>query len=175
MVLDPNEEIVQRYFELQGYFVRTTIPYEFRTESGAGWSDIDLCVVHPRTGDAAAVEVKGWHTERITQSSLRSWPSLFNFTRPEATAVACELFGPEHFRRVLVVDRLGDHSRNEVCAYAGDQGVEILEFAPILADLISETPVNRSAGSGAEHMIRLLKAYGFLAPNGTTDDPASRS
>jgi hypothetical protein len=40
-----------------------------------------------------------------------------------------------------------------------------VEFAPILADLIAETPVKRSAGSDAEHMIRVLKAYGFLAPN----------
>jgi hypothetical protein len=37
-----------------------------------------------------------------------------------------------------------------------------MEFAPILAELIAQTPLNRSAGSDAEHMIRVLKAYGFV-------------
>jgi hypothetical protein len=81
-VLDANEDIVRRYFELGGYFVRTNLPYQFRTDKGSGWSDIDLCVIHPRTGDAAAAEVKGWHTERITPSYLRDWPRLFYFTDP---------------------------------------------------------------------------------------------
>jgi hypothetical protein len=49
-VLDANEEIVRRYFELGGYFVRTNLPYQFRTDKGSWWSDIDLCVIHPRTG-----------------------------------------------------------------------------------------------------------------------------
>ena len=161
-MLDANEDIVRRYFELGGYFVRTNLPYQFRTDKGSGWSDIDLCVIHPRTGDAAAVEVKGWHTERITPSYLRDWPRLFYFTRPEATAAIAELLGREDFRRVLVVGRLGDRGRDEVIGYARERGVEIMEFAPILAELIAQTPLNRSAGSDAEHMIRVLKAYGFV-------------
>jgi hypothetical protein len=59
-VLDANEEIVRRYFELCGYFVRTNIPYQYRADKGMGWSDIDLCVLHARTGDAAAIDIKGW-------------------------------------------------------------------------------------------------------------------
>ena len=46
--------------------------------------------------------------------------------------------------------------------YARERGVEIMEFAPILADLIASTPLDRSAGSDAEHMIRVLKTYGFV-------------
>jgi hypothetical protein len=163
-VLDANEEIVRRYFELRGYFVRTNILYQYRADKGMGWSDIDLCVLHPRNGDAAAIEVKGWHTERITPSYLREWPRLFYFTRPEATEAVAALLGRSDFRRVLVVGRLGDRGREEVIAYARERGVEIMEFAPILARLIADTPINRSAGSDAEHMIRVLKAYGFVTP-----------
>jgi hypothetical protein len=102
---DVNEELVRRYFELQGYFVRTNVRYELRTEKGMGYSDIDLCVLHPLSGDAAIVEVKGWHAERVTPSYLRQWPRLFYFVRPEALAAATGLLGRDDFRRVLVVSR----------------------------------------------------------------------
>lgn len=161
-MLDANEEIVRRFFELRGYFVRTNIPYRFVTEKGAGWSDIDLCVLNPCSGDAAAVEVKGWHTEAITPGYLRAWPSLFYFTRPEATAAIADLLDREDFRRVLVVGRLGTRGREEVMSYAREQGVEIMEFEHVLSAMIEQTPLNRSAGSDAEHMIRVLKAYGFV-------------
>src|SRR5437870_3947876 len=90
---DVNEELVRRYYELQGYFVRTNVRYEFRSGNGMGHSDLDLCVLHPITGDAAVVEVKGWHTERITASYLRAWPRLFFFVRKEALAAAKKLLG----------------------------------------------------------------------------------
>jgi hypothetical protein len=54
-VSDVNEELVRRYFELQGYFVRTNLKYEFRTANGMGWSDVDLCILHPLTGDGTVV------------------------------------------------------------------------------------------------------------------------
>jgi hypothetical protein len=31
-----------------------------------GHSDIDLCIYRPANDDAAIVEVKGWHAERVT-------------------------------------------------------------------------------------------------------------
>jgi hypothetical protein len=46
---------------------------------------------------AAAVEVKGWHTERITPSYLREWPALFYFTRSEASAAVSALLGRDEF------------------------------------------------------------------------------
>src|SRR4051812_13831830 len=100
---EPNEELVRRYFELKGYLARSNVRYAYRTEKGMGWSDVDLCVLHPRTGDAAAVEVKGWHTERLTSGYWKSWPNLLHFTRPEATSAVEELLGRSDFRRILVV------------------------------------------------------------------------
>ena len=145
----------------------TNIPYKFRAQNGVGWSDVDLCVLHPRTGDAAAVEVKGWHTGRTTPSYLRAYPSLFHFTRAEATAAVSALLGREDFRHILVVGRLSDRSREEVLAYARERGVEMIEFPSILAELIVDTPVKRSAGSDAEHMIRVLKAYRLVSSDST--------
>ena len=41
---DVNEELVRRYYELQGYFVRSNVRYRLKTEKGAGW-----CHTCPRT------------------------------------------------------------------------------------------------------------------------------
>ncbi len=59
---DYNEEIVRRFYEQQGYLVRSNTPYRVAVGGGAGWSEIDLIIWHPKTDHAAAVEVKGWHT-----------------------------------------------------------------------------------------------------------------
>jgi hypothetical protein len=159
---EANEALVRAYFELRGYFVRTNVLYQFRKGQGMGWSDIDLCAINPRSGDAAAVEVKGWHTESITPSYIKEWPNLFYFVRPEALAAAEELLGRSDFRRILVVGRIGERGRERVLSYARERGVEMMEFPTILAELIDKTPVNRSAGTDAEHAIRVLKAYGLL-------------
>lgn len=157
---EANEELVRRYFELKGYFVRSNTPYI--PPGGGGWSDVDLCIYHPRTGDCAAVEVKGWHTERITPSYFKEWPQLFHFTRPEARHAVAELLGREDFKHILVVGRIGANSRVPVTAYARERGVEILEFPDVLAELVRRVPVRQSAATDGEHAIRVLKAYGFL-------------
>lgn len=160
---DDNEEVVRSYFELKGYLVKTNILYEDRSSArGMGWSDVDLCVLHPRTGDCAAVEVKGWHTERISPSYLKEWPQLFHFTRPEALAAVEGVLGRSDFRRILVVGQLGPQKADEVIAYAQERGVEILQFPEILQELIDLVPLGRSAANHSEHMVRVLKAYGFL-------------
>jgi len=144
---ETNDELVRAYFELRGYFVRANVLYEYRTTQGMGWSDIDLCAIHPRSGDAAAVEVKGWHTGNITPASLMDWPSLFHFVRPEALRAAEELLGRADFRRILVVGRVGDRGREPVLGYARERGVEIIEFPTILRD--QGQPL-RAASAGAQ-------------------------
>ncbi|MFL5939797.1 MAG: hypothetical protein ACJ75Q_05765 [Gaiellaceae bacterium] len=163
---DVNEELVRRYYELKGYFVRTNVWYEFRTRTGMGHSDLDLCVFHPITGDAAIVEVKGWHTERITPAYIRAWPRLFYFVRKEALREAKKLLGHAKFRRVLVVSQLGVRNADEVKRYAKKKHrVEIVEFSEVLRYLIDHTPTNRGAGSESEHVIRLMKIYGLTRPD----------
>ena len=67
--------------------MRSNLPYKVtKAAGGSGWSDIDLCAITLSGDHALAVEVKGWHTEAITLSHSREWPSMFYFTRPEATA-----------------------------------------------------------------------------------------
>jgi hypothetical protein len=98
---DVNEELVRRYFETQGYLVRSNLLYRMEREKSAGWSDVDLCILQPITGDAAAVEIRGYHTEKITPSYLRETPEMFYFTRPEAKAAVSKLLGKSSFSEHL--------------------------------------------------------------------------
>ncbi len=150
---------MRRYFELQGYFVRTNVKYEYRTPKGMGWSDIDLCILHPLTGDAAAVEVKGWHMESITPSYFRDWPSILYFTRDEAKRAVADLLGREDFRSIVTVSRVGPRGSCEVLAKAAEARVEILEFRTVLDYLIEHVPRNRDAGSESEHVILRLRWF----------------
>jgi hypothetical protein len=155
---EANEEIVRRYLELEGYFVRSRVPYRH----GRNQSDIDLCGLRS-DGEAVAVEVKGWHGEAITPSYIKQWPDLFHFAeRPEAQRVLSALFGSDNYRRVLVVGRLGSRDGGKVLDYARTLEVEILEFPTILRALISATSETKNAPSDAEHMIRLLRVYDLL-------------
>lgn len=93
-----NEEIVRRYFELQGWFVRTNVRSAFVK---GGDSDLDLAMFHPLTRQGAVVEVKGWHTENITAGHLTARPSLFNFTSPAAKTAAEQLLEQHRISRYL--------------------------------------------------------------------------
>ena len=168
-VSDPNEELVRRWLELRGFFVRTNLPYYLPSVKGAGWSDVDICAIHPHTGDALAVEVKGWHTGNTTLSTLAD-PSHYYFARPEASAAIEALFGHSNYRRILVVGRIGPKlNPGEALQYVQSRGVdEIVEFPTILDELVSLTPKSRSAGSDLEHAIRVLKVYGLLPDDGST-------
>lgn len=153
---DVNEELVRRYFERQGYFVRTNVAY--RSEK-PGHSDIDLVAYRPMDKSALAVEVKGWHMDSFTPSTLKEW-KVFGFKSPEAEAKLGELFptGVE-IDYVLVVGSLGRSKGDEVIATARERGVKILEFDAILRYLIKEVAKNENAPSEGEHVIRLLKIH----------------
>jgi hypothetical protein len=173
---DANEEIVRRYLELHGYFVRSRVRYKYTTpDGGSGWSDIDLCGITP-DGRAIAVEVKGWHTEKFTGSYRENWPTLFHFAeRPEAMQVLSDVLGNETYDKILVISELGPVGGQAFIDDARSLGVEIVTFPAILKRLISETALGPGAVTDGEHMIRVLKRYGFLSPEqpATADDPLS--
>ena len=160
---DANEEIVRRYLESDGYFVRSRVRYKFKAPGGgAGWSDVDLCGIRP-DGSAVAVEVKGWHTEKVTASYIKDWPALFHFAvRPEAAAALAHVLGTNTYRKILVVGELGPSGGEAFRDHAASLGIEVLTFPTILGRLIAKTELGPDAATDGEHMIRLLKRYGFL-------------
>lgn len=155
-----NETLVRRYFELDGYLVRTNVRYPVPN----GYSDVDLVGFNPRTGDAVAVEVKGWHNEPLTMGTFTSWPNLLNFANDAATAAIRSILGERSFRRILVVSRLGSGSSDPVRAYLSQRHVDVIDFPAVLTRLMADANTNKNADSDAEHLLRLLRIYGYLAP-----------
>jgi hypothetical protein len=155
-----NETLVRRFFELDGFLVRTNVRYPVPN----GYSDVDLLGLNPRTGDAVAVEVKGWHQEPLTMSTFTSWPNLLSFANDVATAAIQSILGERSFRRILVVSRLGSGSGDAVRAYLSRRDIEVLDFPAVLTRLMADANTNKNADSDAEHLLRLLRIYGYLAP-----------
>ena len=169
-MVDVNEEIVRKYFELQGYFVQADVPYfkpkEKTGKKSSGYGDIDLIVTNPKTGDRAIVGVSGWHRERITPSYVEGWGGrIFDFVGRLALEKAAEVLGTREFRKILVVSRLGARkdSREKFVEKARKMGVdEVIEFPKILEELIGMIERGPSYDSEVLQTLRLLKVYKFL-------------
>lgn len=166
---DVNERIVQRYFELKGYMVTTNLKYMIKKKS-SGESDIDLAILKINPSDRAIVEVKGWHTEKFNISYFTSIDPkdyrsrILHFVRPEALKVASDFFKTSQFRKILVVPQLSHRQKDKIIKMLKEKhDIDILEFYPILKEVISLTEPNKNyRDSEFQQTIRLLKAYKFL-------------
>lgn len=153
---DVNEELVRRYFERRGYLVRTNVQYQTRRGQ---WSEIDLCVLHPRSNDAAAVEVKGWRQPVVTLADFHDQWGVFNFVQPEALQAATDALGRDGFRRILVLPRVHERFVEQVTNLVNEHQVVILTWPDILRFLIESTTIDRPATNESENVIRALKAH----------------
>lgn len=95
----------------------------------------------------------------------RSWP-LLNFTCAPATAAVRELIGNRALKHVLVVPPISDRQRGEVEAYANERNVELLEWPRLIREMISFIELRRPARNQTDHVLRVLRNYGFLDPLG---------
>lgn len=68
----------------------------------------------------------------------------------------------------LVVPPLGDQKRREIDAYAAERNVELLEWPKLIREMISFIEVGRNARNSTDHVLRVLKNYGFLDPQGNS-------
>ena len=164
---DANESIVAKYFELNDYLVKTNLKYTIIHRGISGESDIDLVIYNPENNDRAIVEVKGWHTIAITPSILKSRDrylgTLFYFVREEALEAARKFFKSNDFRKILVISKLGEKSKEETIKIAKEKGIdEILEFKDILNFVIEKTQENKNYADEFQQTIRLLIIYQFL-------------
>lgn len=179
--MDINETIVKLYLELNQFFIRTNIPYYVRDrhEHVGGDSDIDLLAINlnPQpnselpfslTGDdiksirCASIEVKGWHSETITPSTLDGSPRIFNFLREEAQAKAREVLHTNDFKNILVLSALSNqaNTREETISRLKNRGVShIIEFNEILKGLYAQVEINKNYPSEVIQTLRLVKKY----------------
>lgn len=178
-----NETLIREFFEARGFLV-----HQQRKFVAPGLHDddeIDLFVLNPRAPQpsrplpavldashvadlaAAAVAIKGWHSETFSVALLAQEPEVARFTDPDRirrSAAALGLDTP--LTRVLVVPSLPQNkaARDEAVAALRTRGVDaILPFRAALADLIQHTEVNRNyAKSDTLQILRILKNYDLL-------------
>ena len=178
-----SETIVREYFELHEFLVRQHSKYISQTRRED--DDIDFFVLNPHpqkpegalpfvlgSPDLASIEraivvVKGWHTETFSPAVLARAPEIFRFVEPRVFQQAARVFGKNGTPlKILVVPALPQsaEARNESIALLRSKGVDaVIPFRTMLADLVSETRVNRNyQKSDLLQIIRILKNYDFF-------------
>lgn len=178
---DVNEEVVRLFFEDLGFFVRSNVEYKVTgATGGSGNSDLDLLVTNrATTGDAkdvgfeltasttqlilnASVEVKGWHGQSFSPSTIRAWNRIFHFTRPAAIKTAADVLGTSEFRKILVLSRFPKQSkkRTQSVQMLRDGGIDhVLEFGVVMTHLRSVVKENRNYSSEVLQTLRLVILY----------------
>ena len=185
---DVNEQIAKEYFELHKFLVATNFPFDVRTNEVNQKSDFDLVVRNLeiidgdndppfvldhnsiRTIDAAVVEVKGWHTSRLTPGYVRKGTGprtgIIKFVGSEAIRAAKRATGVKEPKSILVVSELAKsiEDRAETQDILISAGVDhVLLFDEILHSLIESVDIKRHyAHSATLHLLRLLKKYKML-------------
>jgi len=177
---DVNEEIVREYFEDNGFLVRTNLKYYINRNNGGpgGLSDIDLVVVNMKTTDLgslpfilttndlkgiskASIEVKGWHTERITPN-INNFNRLSHFARNEAVEVASKFFDTRDFKKILVISSLAisQSVKETTIEKLRSAGIDhVIEFKTIIDSLYESVDPQKSPSSEILQTIRLIKIY----------------
>lgn len=179
---DPNEEVVKAFLEMKGFFVRTNVRYTVKEgKKASGQSDLDIVALNPnirQNGESLpfvleadhfdqishlVMEIKGWHSEKITKSTLKAHPRIFNFIRTEAKQKAIETLNNAEFVSVLVLSKVGtkDNSREELFHELLKGGVtHVLEFSTIIEYLMVKIKSNLNQDNLVLHSIRLANIYG---------------
>lgn len=179
---DHNEEVVKAFLEMKGFFVRTNVRYYVKEEGKPGGnSDVDLVGINPNAKSASAVlpfelrasdfdrirhlalEVKGWHSENVTPSTLISHGRIFNFTREAARNEVAKKLGTNDFRVILVISSFGTDQvkKAETIDVLKKGGIDhVLEFATIMQALKDGIDDNLNQDSLVMHSFRLAKIYG---------------
>jgi hypothetical protein len=117
--------------------------------------------------ERAIVVVKGWHTETFSSAVLTHAPEIFRFVEPKVFQQAARAFGKEGTTlKILVVPALPQTTaaRDESIALLRSKGIDaVIPFRTMLADLVSETEINRNyQKSDLLQIIRILKNYDFF-------------
>ena len=179
-----SETIVREFFELREFLVRQHRKYIGQTRRLED-DDIDFFVLNPHPQphqgalpfvlgstdlpfvERAIVVVKGWHTETFSSAVLTHAPEIFRFVQPKVFQQAARAFGTEGtLLKILVVPAQpqAPAARDESIALLRSKGIDaVIPFRTMLADLVSETEINRNyQKSDLLQIIRILKNYDFF-------------
>lgn len=147
-IMTLNEDIVTKYFELNGYSVSRNL------------DGVDLVIFNPTTKDKAIVEVKGWHAETFSLSYFSPKSEIFDFIKPDVLKRVDDFLGTKKFRKILVVSKLSKNQKDICISLVKKMGVdEIIEFRGILDFLIEHADKRVNYSNNVMQMMRIFKIY----------------
>ncbi|GDY16818.1 hypothetical protein LBMAG55_01410 [Verrucomicrobiota bacterium] len=184
-----DDNLVREYFELNGFFTRTSAKPAGSARTRRAEEPGDLLVLNPspRAGltpgfqlfgadlaglGSAVIAIKGLTASKALTPAMLRRGDFLEFIRKEATVAAKEAFAeipePAEARpaRVLVLPGLPaqEPPRSESIALLRDRGVDhVLTFRTILENLIQAAEAGAaSPRSDTLQLLRLLRAYDMV-------------
>lgn len=179
-----NETVVREYFEALGFMVSQPGKYVAPGKRNRVEEGLDLLVVHPGVREhkipthqewtsrdllgiaRAVVVVRGWHSERFSESTFRNSPDILGLVEPEVRRFAARALGSASFAQILCLPGLpstGD-LRAKTLGHLREKGIDgVLSFRTILLELIQIVDENRNyEKSDLLQTIRILKRYELI-------------
>ena len=181
---DTNTRIVREFLEANGFSIITNRKFQLQKAEPPGRYSIDLLGMNTKYSKPEAdlpirlnasdmrfipnviVDVKGWHSDRFSPSTLAASPEIFYFVSPAALDYARSVFGDAPFKSILVISEAPatEPVWFKMEEMLREKGVDhVLEFPTILSFLISCVEVNVNyVESETLQLLRLLKRYGLV-------------
>ncbi len=154
-MVEPMQKLVQKYFEEQGYFLRSNLKYKYNKNH----SDIDLIGINNK-GEGLVAEVKN----RSIYYSLKEAKVLVEdyYNDSIVDKKVREILGKLPTRKVLAVAWLHSEPKKseEIMKYAAERGVEIITLDEVIGwffkNLVSDS---MSYEDDSLQLIRSIKEY----------------
>ncbi len=181
-----NEAIAREYLESLGFLVHQPHKYLVTARAKRPEEEIDFFVLNPapdamielpagarlltgaelRGVQRAVVCVKGWHTDRVSPSTLKVSPELVRFAQEPAQRRARAALGEGPLTRILCLSELpaGAALRRKALDLLAEKGVDgVLLFPTMLRELIRTVEINKNyEKSDLLQILRILKNYDLL-------------
>lgn len=179
-----NEWIVREYFEQLGYLTSQPCKYLSSARHKRVEEELDLLIQRPQTAThcapphmiwttedlsgiaRAVVGVRGWHTDRISASTLEHTPGILRFAGQAARKAAAERLGSDQVAAILCMPELpaSGELKEKTLRALRDRGIDgVLSFRTMLSELVRMVRVNLNYDkSDLLQVLRILKNYGLI-------------
>ncbi len=147
-VTEPMQTLVAKYFEMNGYFLRSNIKYDVP----GNYSDVDLVGVN-KEGEWIVIEVTAWARGGVTEKTVEKLIQCLN----EKMNIVEKLVDKKRLKGVIAVLPSTDKQREGIRDLAKTAGVEVVFLDEIIQYFFDELEVGQSYESEGLQLIRFIK------------------
>lgn len=152
-MIEPGQVIVQKWFEMQGYFLQTNVKYKVPRN----YSDIDLIGIN-KNGEGLVVEVKSWVQYAIGVKEGKDLIRRLSSNKTLSRKIE-RTIGKRKTKKVLVLTQLSKWTMAKLDKFAKARHVQIVTMDNLLTSLIQHLDLGPSYDDEALQVLRIIKAY----------------